>query len=455
MISPLLHPLRWLAFAAQVALAAFSPCAAQPVLRLLPEPPPARLELAWDSTPAAWYQIEVSADLHDWHSCPPGPFQAVATREARHFDPPPPGAARFFRLRQTTPPLHLPTIEPWFIQLDPDGARDDLTLENVVLDLLARAAPGSTVRGSIYTWTRTRMSHAFIDAAARGVDVRLIVGSDHPAIQLLRAGLPPGHLIACPGDDGPGSCHGTRINHNKFLTFSRLLDGSTDIVVQSSANFTQTQLRQANHLLVFRRHSGLHALHLAYWQDLARALRTPDYGRAPVFADDLALWFSPCRSAEPGTGQEDPVVSALSDFVVGPGSSIHIAMAFWSDARPAIARRLVELRRAGALVNVILSPDGAGPAILALLREGGVEVTLLDPVHSKYLLVHSMPRRQPLRLVYAGSHNYTAPALRENDETLMRIAHEPTYAAFLEDWRRLRAHPRARQAFSPLSQAYP
>lgn len=177
---------------------------------------------------------------------------------------------------------------------------------------------------------------------------------------------------------------------------------------------------------------------------LARQQRELDYTPAVASAEGVTIWVSPQRSADPRTGGGDPVIAALSDFVAGPGAAIHVAMAFWSDARPAIAHRLVELRRAGAQVRVIVAPDGTGASIFEILAAGGVEVTRHDGVHSKYMLVHSMPQRRARRLVYAGSHNYTSPALRSNDESLLRLDDDALYEAFLADWQRLRAHPLAR-----------
>ena len=51
--------------------------------------------------------------------------------------------------------------------------------------------------------------------------------------------------------------------------------------------------------------------------------------------------------------------------------------------------------------------------------------------------VHEGKRQQP---VFTGSHNYTGPALTENDEALLGPGHPRLYQAFLADWHRLKAH---------------
>jgi phosphatidylserine/phosphatidylglycerophosphate/cardiolipin synthase-like enzyme len=110
-------------------------------------------------------------------------------------------------------------------------------------------------------------------------------------------------------------------------------------------------------------------------------------------------------------------------------------------ARRAIAQRLVALHQAGCRVSVVTHPQETSAEILQILQGGGIPVSLLAPIHSKYLLMDAMYEGRRQQLVFTGSHNYTGPALAENDETLLRLAHPGLYEAFLADWRRLAAHP--------------
>lgn len=95
-------------------------------------------------------------------------------------------------------------------------------------------------------------------------------------------------------------------------------------------------------------------------------------------------------------------------------------------------------------VAVVTHPQETSAEIVQILRLGGVKVVLLGPVHSKYLLMDAVKDEKRQQLVFTGSHNYTGPALTENDETLLRLAHPRVYAAFLADWQRLAAHPLGR-----------
>lgn len=396
--------------------------------------------LGWEATPGHRYELWHSPDLGAWEPVEGSPFRpATAVAEVLL---PSTGNRSFYRLVDLgAAPI---TREVFFSNPGPTGNEIDLTLEDKIIELLEAAEPGSTVRGALYTWSRTRMSNAFIAAHQRGVEIRLIVGSDFQAVDLLIAGLPPGNVLKCPGPLGlAGGCHGDRINHNKFFLFPLLADGSEEVVVQSSANFTNPQIRNNNNMVVIRGDGQLYQAYLKYWQDLSRQFTDLNYYRTVSTDDGTKVYFFPRNEASGTTGAGDPIVELLDGFAVGPGSSIRIAMAFWSNARTEIARRLVSLRAAGCDVAVIVNPSNTGGDIFNILENGGIPVTRFAPVHSKYLLLNDLPNRQRRRLVYTGSHNYTGPALRQNDETLLRIVDEVLYEAFLEDWQRMREHPLA------------
>jgi phosphatidylserine/phosphatidylglycerophosphate/cardiolipin synthase-like enzyme len=92
--------------------------------------------------------------------------------------------------------------------------------------------------------------------------------------------------------------------------------------------------------------------------------------------------------------------------------------------------------------------------VLQTLRDGGVDVRLLPKdeansrctIHSKYLLVDSPcqgangVRRR--RLVFTGSHNWTAAARRDNDEVMLRVDDDAVFAAFRANWDAIRVRAR-------------
>jgi len=63
-----------------------------------------------------------------------------------------------------------------------------------------------------------------------------------------------------------------------------------------------------------------------------------------------------------------------------------------------------------------------------------------ESVHSKYLLIDGMYNGAPDRkIVWTGSHNYSDNALRDNDETLLKVDDATVFDAFLENWLKLKS----------------
>jgi phosphatidylserine/phosphatidylglycerophosphate/cardiolipin synthase-like enzyme len=127
-------------------------------------------------------------------------------------------------------------------------------------------------------------------------------------------------------------------------------------------------------------------------------------------------------------------------------STIRVTMAFWDDGRADIADKLVALAadHCDVRVNMRNASTGSSAAIIKTLRDGHVDVATYPSdhgtnIHSKYLLIDSQFLTDGAgyvhrKLVFTGSHNYTAPALRKNDETLLRIADPGVFDAFAHNW---------------------
>ena len=90
----------------------------------------------------------------------------------------------------------------------------------------------------------------------------------------------------------------------------------------------------------------------------------------------------------------------------------------------------------------------ADPAVYPALKADGVDVRQYDDkggnhVHSKYLLIDSEYQdgstAKARKLVWTGSHNYTEPALRFNDETLLRVDDADVFEAYQKNFTTLRA----------------
>lgn len=402
----------------------------------------AGLRLTWETQPGNQYDLQESRDLAAWETVEGYPVEADG--ESLHYTFSPEAGRGFFRVADLGPPVLLPRLDAFFSVAGPTGTEEDLTLEEELQELLRLAEPGSEVLAAVFTWSRGNMADAFIEAHNRGVEVRLIIGSEYQAVRKLEAALPRGRVRICRNSNGdPGGCHGGSINHNKFFLFSKLSDGSKDVVVQSSANLTNLQLRKNNNMVVIRNDAELYNAYHIYWHDLYREMENLDY-YWDTGEDSLSrAWFFPRQEGDGRTGAKDTIVEILDGVRVASDSQIRVAMAIWTDARIGIANRLVALKAEGVDVRVMINPDKTGDKVIAILEAGGVPVIRYPQVHSKYMLIdHGLGRRQE-RLVYTGSHNYTDPALRSNDETLLRLDEPDIYGAFLQDWNNMRDHPLA------------
>ncbi|MFE2938347.1 phospholipase D-like domain-containing protein [Streptomyces sp. NPDC059255] len=60
-------------------------------------------------------------------------------------------------------------------------------------------------------------------------------------------------------------------------------------------------------------------------------------------------------------------------------------------------------------------------------------------VHSKNMMIDGKYAGSVTRLVFTGSHNWSGPALRDNDESMVRINTGSVYDAFLANFTRVRA----------------
>lgn len=329
------------------------------------------------------------------------------------------------------------------------GGTPDLTIEDAIGELVDLAVPGSTVRVALYHWSRTDIAARFVAAHEAGVDVQIVLdrenqddmGVDWDAVALLKQGLGEERVLLCDELAGSGACIGTGINHNKFFLFSELADGSRDVVAQSSANMTNPQLHKHNNMVVIRDDAALHAAYLTYWSDLRAQVASSDYYHYVDGDTGARVYFFP-RAAG------DTIVSVLGNVTCDPGAQVRVAMAFFTDARLAVAERLADLRAEGCEVAVIVVDDAQYPGddVVATLESAGVDLTLYpegptdEGLHSKYLLIDATYSGTPgARLLWTGSHNYTGPALRDNDETLLKLDDPALYDAFLADWLAMKA----------------
>lgn len=355
------------------------------------------------------------------------------------------------------PPAQRPQKQAFFNDPGADGT-PDYTNETVIKDLLEQALPGSKVRASYYTLTSPRMPQAFIDAQARGVDVKFIIDNNNKkssdacvynsAFQALVDGMTPGSVIICSDcssqtcqDCTKGGCLGHRKNHNKFILFSELEDGSKDVVLQSSSNLTKSR-RKFNNTLVIRDDTALYQAYMDYWETL-KAQDADSWDYTSASGDTRTkVYFFPRKSG-------DTIISVLNNVDCSdPASRIRVAMGLFHKKRMSVAEKLVAKKQAGCTVEVLLGVNASSPSpeIVDTLTGGGVDARVYvreEPgrvtIHSKYLLIEGTYNGNAnKKLLWTGSHNYTEGALRGNDETLLKINDRGIYEAYMDNWRHIR-----------------
>ncbi|MFJ9829637.1 phospholipase D-like domain-containing protein [Streptomyces sp. NPDC101160] len=339
---------------------------------------------------------------------------------------------------------------------DPSG---DATAQNRIrdhiADLVGRAEPGSTISASMYNFTDDTVAAALAAARTRGVNVRVIL--DHTTLTTpgneyanlardLGTDRTQGSWVyACPAGRG---CIGTRqlpddpdgaINHNKFFLFSAT-GGAKDVVVQTSANLTGLQRTDLFNNAVTVVDSGLYGIYQSYFADLLAYGTSPTgldhYYRTPSSGPYKAYFFP--RKEAAGTAYDSDAstdtIKLILDNVDCAGGATQVRMAANLFTRREVATKLVELRNAGC--TVILAHDGAPGSMstdvesilygrltkrVQCYEDRGTGVNKAG-LHSKYLLVEgTYAGVAGKKLVFTGSHNYTYPALRSGDETLLKI----------------------------------
>lgn len=359
-------------------------------------------------------------------------------------DDPFPWRDNYLCLDASLPSAPPPRFQPVFSVRPADDGIDP-AIEDAVVALIRRALPRSRVRIAVFTFTRMTVAQALIDAHNRGVDVRVVVdgGADDPpesAVPALVRALGRARVTVC---GAPGTaCLGTGIMHHKTALFSALDDGSRSVVVQSSHNYTGAQRRRHNNALIIRGDARLFSAYERVFEHQRRDIVRRGYYHTADGSLGTRAYFFP-RDAG------DTAVSALNNVDCRGGGRIRVAMAFFTNARLAVADALLRRHREGCDVQVVVGDAHIriGPRVRDLLRDGGVPLSLYREsaggwaLHSKYMLIDARyaGSRTNRRLVFTGSHNWTGGALRENDETMLRVENDAVFEAYLADWGRVRA----------------
>lgn len=317
------------------------------------------------------------------------------------------------------------------------------------------AAPGSDITVALYhMWDETTARALATAHTDRGVNVRVLLDStsvsdnpSNPSYGILTDALgtdraqssfvglcPQGK--SCLGDPA----NGASINHNKFFLFSQV-DGASNLTVQTSSNLTPSAYSRMRNDAVLLQNTGIYNAYKSYFGKLA--------------AQDWDSWsyttatFSPYKAYfypyVPGTGNSsdtiwnilDGVTCTWTEGTTAKQTKVRVAMLRFT--RLGVAEKLVALKKAGCDVDIVYAETDSvassgtagtweelhtsgGPTLRCYnYDEDGDSTTTNSVVHSKYLLIDGKYSGSVNKVVWTGSHNYSGPALRENDEALLKI----------------------------------
>ena len=154
----------------------------------------------------------------------------------------------------------------------------------------------------------------------------------------------------------------------------------------------------------------------------------------PSFAQKVDL--SGCKSTvafSPNGGGTELVIETINS------AKTEIRMATYSFTEPRIAKALLQAKKRGVDVSLVVDTDHngrkTGPSAVSFLIGEGIPIT----IQSSYKIQHNKFIVVDRKTVETGSFNYSRAADQSNAENLMSIASCPQLAAiYLKDWEKLK-----------------
>jgi len=326
-----------------------------------------------------------------------------------------------------------------------------------VKEYIYMATPQSTIKMSYYLLGEATILDALIVAKNRGVDIEIIVDGrnrdttnesllDTATLICLDGSSDCVHICELNNgvNDGEGSCLGTfndgdykGINHNKFILFENLSNGMKNVVFQSSSNLYENSVKRFQDLVIVPYDTTLYNGYLNHFNKMKGEDAENYVFETTKGVTNVEAFFFPKKEGS------DPVIDILDEIDCSEPGKINIAMAYFYDyKRDAIATKLRALSDEGCEVKVIIGitwGDGhynsPGFKITEILK--GLLIKAENALHSKFMIIDAKMSGERKKVVVAGSHNYTFSALRQNDETFVRIDDDDIYEAYLNFWNQI------------------
>ncbi len=353
------------------------------------------------------------------------------------------------------PRFSLPSAAKGRSDVHTDQYSDSATeLKDHLVDLISNTAAGQTIRISLYGWddwagsTTKNPTSAIVSAVRRGVNVKILLDAgakldaDYTTISREMAGKSGSFIRRCGvGYAVDGSevtygraCIGTKMNHSKYFLFSKV-GGSSYVVVQSTGHVTPTWGNShwdASMTVVGKK--ALYDGYVKYFNDQATNTKNATYYRT-VTDGNYKAYFFPRAGNEDYTTGEDTIYGVLNNVTCTGNTTVGtstahrtiIRIAQWQITRAEVAKKLRALADQNCWIDIATNMDLMGSGAKSWLK--GHDRINVDNgniagyyIHAKYLLIEgNYDGDADSKNIWVGSPNLTYPALKENDETLMKI----------------------------------
>jgi phosphatidylserine/phosphatidylglycerophosphate/cardiolipin synthase-like enzyme len=330
-----------------------------------------------------------------------------------------------------------------------DHNGQDITQLNKMIALFNGAPAGSEIRIALYSITANIVYDAIKAAVDRGVHVYVVHNGedknstdDSPAA--LAALLGANHHWCDHGSSTlayGGGClsnSDTGLMHAKYMLFSQTKDatgaakswvtwfGSPNMTYASGANLFNNSFTIYGDKTLYD--NFYNQQWLPQWQEKTYAGNDFYDAAAPRgYFGSAASHVQVYSSPEQNT---DLVANRLGYIDADADCRIRVMEASINDTRSAVVDKLISLHGAGCKVWVDVGAIQS--ASLSKLKSAGIGVHQ-SPVHDKTIIVSARYAGSAAvrPLVFTGSHNLTASALRYNDELLVKVEDsQPMYDAF-------------------------
>ncbi|WP_327392162.1 phospholipase D-like domain-containing protein [Streptomyces sp. NBC_01186] len=344
-------------------------------------------------------------------------------------------------------------------------------------DILARikaAAPRSTIKVAVYHFWDAETARALAAAhttSSRKVNVQVLLDEtsvsampSSTSYAILRDALgtnrKAGSYVAlcpkkrsCLGDPGEGAS----IAHNKFWLFSNS-GGLHNVVLQTSSNLsTGSYTKFWNDTMVVSQ-AGTYNAYSGYFKK-ATAMKWRDWRYTRTASSPYTSYFFP----RPGSGNKTDTVHGILNNITcrwSDASGSHrtsVRLAMFKLTRQGVADKLAALQKKGCAVDIVYaetdskassgSPgtwetlhEKGGPAMRCMhYDDDGDPGTSQKVIHSKTLMISGRYAGAVNKAVWTGSHNYSGPALRKNDEALLKVDNSAVHDTYLDRFRSVKS----------------